>query len=99
MNFNPSLAGFLLAFLGSVSGWVIWWISRRSQTIEEAVLSAEKALNAKRDFDHMIRNQDQISKNIAFGFDDIENRLSEQNSELREIKTYLIQNQTTHKES
>ncbi|MEH2318555.1 hypothetical protein [Nostoc sp.] len=100
MNFNPSLGSFLLAFLGAVSGWVIWWISRGKETTRQAVASAENALNARRDFNHLIRNLLLISNNIAYGFKDIENKMGEQNNEIREIKAYLIQNRNaTHKDS
>lgn len=93
MNFNPSFGSFLLALLGAVSGWVVWWISRGKENTRQAVALAENAVNAKRDFQHLVRNQAQISDNIASGFKDIDNRFAEQNNEIREIKAYLIQNQ------
>lgn len=44
MNFNSSLASFLLALLGTTSGWIAWWISRGKNSTREAVLLAENAL-------------------------------------------------------
>jgi hypothetical protein len=90
MKIDVSLGGFLLACIGSISGWVAWWIGKRQQTIQKAVASAEKALNDKRDFEHLIRNQSEISKNIAYGFKDLEEQIAEQNDEIREIKAWLI---------
>ncbi|MEH2460922.1 hypothetical protein [Nostoc sp.] len=81
----------MLALLGAVSGWVVWWISKGKENTRQAVVTAENALNAKRDFNHLVRNQEQISNNISYGFNDIENKLAEQNNEIREIKAYLIQ--------
>ncbi|MEH2210818.1 hypothetical protein [Nostoc sp.] len=94
MKFDASLASFLLAFVGALSGWIAWWIGKRQQTIQKAVADAEKALNDKRNFDHLVRNQSEISKNIAYGFEDIENQITEQNNELREIKAWLIRGKT-----
>ncbi|MEH2368035.1 hypothetical protein [Nostoc sp.] len=90
MKFDASLASFLLAFIGALSGWIAWWIGKRQQTIQKAVADAEKALNDKRNFDHLVRNQAEISKNIAYGFQDIESQIEDQNNELREIKAWLI---------
>ncbi|MEH2351940.1 hypothetical protein [Nostoc sp.] len=90
MKFDASLASFLLAFVGAFSGWIAWWIGKRHQTIQKAVADAEKALNDKRNFDHLVRNQAEISKNIAYGFQDIESQIEDQNNELREIKAWLI---------
>ena len=94
MKFDVSLGSFLLACIGATSGWVAWWIGKRQQTIQKAVADAEKALNDKRNFDHLIRNQSEISKNIAYGFQDIENQIADQNNELREIKAWLIRGKT-----
>ncbi|MEH2272415.1 MAG: hypothetical protein V7K68_29020 [Nostoc sp.] len=90
MKFDVSLGSLLVACIGMISGWVAWWIGRRQQLIQKAVLAAEKAVNEKRDFDHLIRNQSEISKNIAYGFKDIEEQMADQNNELREIKAWLI---------
>ncbi|MEH1801380.1 hypothetical protein [Nostoc sp.] len=90
MKFDVSLGSLLVACIGMISGWVAWWIGRRQQLIQKAVLAAEKAVNEKRDFDHLIRNQSEISKNIAYGFKDIEQQMADQNNELREIKAWLI---------
>ncbi|MEH2193405.1 MAG: hypothetical protein V7K98_12310 [Nostoc sp.] len=90
MKFDPAMAGFLLALVGSLSGWVAWWNGKRQQTIQKAVTDAEKALNDKRNFDHLVRNQSEISKNIAYGFKDIDEQMADQNNELREIKAWLI---------
>ncbi|MEH2154906.1 hypothetical protein [Nostoc sp.] len=95
MKFDASLASFLLAFAGAISGWIAWWIGKRQQTVHKAVADAEKALNDKRNFDHLVRNQSEISKNIAYGFKDIEEQIVDQNNELREIKAWLIRGKTS----
>ncbi|MEH1829538.1 MAG: hypothetical protein V7L22_30080 [Nostoc sp.] len=93
MKFDASTFSFLLALVGSTSGWVAWWINKRQQIIQKAVKDAEKALNEKRDFNHLVNNQLDISKNIAFGFDQLEHQLDDIDNELRELKAYLIGNQ------
>ena len=90
MKFDVSLAGFLLAFVGTLSGWIVWWLNKRQQAIQKAVTAAEKALNDKRDFNHLINNQIQISGGIADGFKDLEKILDDLIRELLEIKAYLI---------
>ncbi|MEH2222598.1 hypothetical protein [Nostoc sp.] len=101
MKLDITFGSFLLALVGATSGWAAWWIGQRQQLIQKAVIAAEKSVNEKRDFDHLLRNQSEISKNIAHGFDDIERQISDQNNELREIKAYLIRNRnnTYDKES
>ncbi|MBN3957510.1 hypothetical protein [Nostoc sp. NMS8] len=90
MKFDASVSSFLLAFVGSLSGWIAWWVARRQQLVQKAVSEAEKSVNEKRDFDHLVRNQSEISKNIAYGFEDLEDRIDAIANELREIKAYLI---------
>ncbi|MEH2244598.1 hypothetical protein [Nostoc sp.] len=108
MNFDPKLGSFLLGLVCAVSGWVVWWVNKikfekqqasleRQQAIQEAKIAAEKAVNDKRDFNHLIGNQKQISDNIAYGFKDIENQCTMINENLQEIKSYLIRNQKTDK--
>lgn len=110
MNFDPKLGSFLLSFVCAVSGWVVWWLSKiksekqqayleRQQAIQEAKAAAEKAVNDKRDFNHLIGNQRQISQNIAHGFEEIENQMKQQNDKLQEIKAYLIRNQKADKQN
>ncbi|MEH2445791.1 MAG: hypothetical protein V7K18_08405 [Nostoc sp.] len=107
MNFDPKLGSFLLFFVCAVSGWVVWWLNKikfekqqialeREQAIQKAEAAAEKAVNDRRDFNHLIGNQREISKNIAYGFKDIENQIKETNEKLQEIKVYLIRNQHTN---
>ena len=109
MNFDPKLGSFLLAFVCATSGWVVFWLNKikfekqqialeRQQAIQKAEAAAEKAVNDKRDFEHLIRNQRQISQNIAYGFKDIETQLKDTNEKLQEIKAYLIRNQRTNQE-
>ena len=93
MKFDASTFSFLLALSGAISGWVAWWINKRQQVIQKAVKDAEKALNEKRDFNHLVNNQIDISKNIAHGFHELEDQISAVSNELREIKAYLIGNQ------
>ncbi|MEH2146258.1 hypothetical protein [Nostoc sp.] len=106
MNFDPKLGSFLLSFVCAVSGWVVWWLSKiksekqqaaleRQQAIEKAEAAAEKAVNDKRDFNHLIGNQKQMSENIAYGFKDIESQMKQQNEKLQEIKAYLIRNRNS----
>ncbi|ACC80348.1 hypothetical protein [Nostoc punctiforme] len=94
MKFDPNVASFILAFIGALSGWVAWWAGRlkfeRQQATQEAVKQAEKALNEERDFNHLKRNQEQISEGIANGFDGIEEILEDLMKEVLEIKSYLI---------
>lgn len=110
MNFDPKLGSFLLALICAVSGWVVWWFNKikfekqqaaleRQQAIQEAKATAEKAVNEKRDFNHLISNQREISKNIAHGFEDIENQMRALNEKLQEIKAYLIRNQKPDKQN
>ncbi|MEH2145289.1 hypothetical protein [Nostoc sp.] len=100
-QFDPKFASFLLTFVCVASGWVVWWVDKfksgKQQAIQEAKAAAEKAVNEKRDFNHLINNQREISKNIAHGFEDIENQMRAQNEKLQEIKAYLIRNQKTDK--
>lgn len=98
MKFDPAIFGFLLALIGSISGWVAWWINKRQQLIQKAVKDAEKALNEKRDFNHLVNNQLDISKNITHGFDELEDQINAIANELREIKAYLIR-RTIEKEN
>lgn len=90
MKFDTSLASFLLAFVGASSGWIAWWLNKRKQLVQRAVVAAEKALNEKRDFNHLINNQIQISVGITDGFKDLEKMLDDLMRELSEIKAYLI---------
>ncbi|MEH1795877.1 MULTISPECIES: hypothetical protein [unclassified Nostoc] len=94
MKVDTSVASFLLAFIGALSGWIAWWSSKlkfeRQQATQEAVRQAEKALNEERDFNHLKRNQEQISEGIAHGFDGIEQILDELMKEISEIKSWLI---------
>lgn len=94
MKFDSSTGSLLLAFIGAFSGWIAWWSNKikfeRQQATQEAVRAAEKALNEERDFNHLKRNQEQISAGIAHGFDDIEGILQDLMRELLEIKAYLI---------
>jgi hypothetical protein len=94
MKFDANLAGFLLSFVGALSGWAAWWINKlkfeRITSTQQAVASAEKALNDKRDFNHLVNNQIQISDGIAHGFKDLEEMLNDLIKELLEIKAYLI---------
>ncbi|MEH2146069.1 hypothetical protein [Nostoc sp.] len=62
-----------------------------------ANIKTVKAVNERRDFNHLVNNQRQISQNIAHGFEDIENQLRATNEKLQEIKAYLIRNQKTDK--
>ena len=110
MNFDPKLGSFLLSFVCAVSGWVVWWLSKiksekqqadleRQQAIQKAEVAAEKAVNQRRDFNHLVNNQKQISQNVAYGFKDIETQLKDINEKLQEIKAYLIRNQKADKQS
>ncbi|MDZ7969060.1 MAG: hypothetical protein RM368_29600 [Nostoc sp. DedSLP03] len=94
MKIDANLASFVLAFVGAVSGWITWWINKlkfeRQSTTQQAVAAAEKALNDKRDFNHLVNNQIQISDGIAHGFKDLEEMLDDLIKELLEIKAYLI---------
>ncbi|MEH2119027.1 hypothetical protein [Nostoc sp.] len=106
-QFDPKLASFLLSFICAVSGWLVWWLNKikfekqqaaleNQQAIQKAEAAAEKAVNERRDFYHLVNNQKQISANIAHGFEDIEKQIKEQNEKLQEIKAYLIRNQGTN---
>jgi hypothetical protein len=94
MKFDASTGSFLLACIGAFSGWIAWWNSKlkfeRQQATQEAVRAAEKALNEERDFNHLKKNQEQISDGIAHGFDGIEEVLEDLMRQLLEIKAYLI---------
>lgn len=94
MKFDTGLAGFLLAFIGALSGWIVWWHDKlkfdKQQGTQIAVAAAEKALNYQRDFNHLVRNQQDISDGIAHGFKDLEEMLGDQEKEILEIKAYLI---------
>ncbi len=59
---------------------------KRQQLVQKAVSEAEKSVNEKRDFDHLVRNRSEISKNIAYGLEDIEDQINAVANELREIK-------------
>lgn len=111
MKFDASLASFLLSFIGALSGWCAWWLSKfkfekqqaaleRQQAIQQAKAAAEKAVNEERDFNHLRNNQIQISQGIATGFKDIEITLDQLSQQVAEIKAWLIRNQgTIHNES
>jgi hypothetical protein len=94
MKFDASTGSLLLAFIGAFSGWIAWWSNKikfeRQQATQEAVRAAEKALNEERDFNHLKRNQEQISTGIAHGFDGIEEMIADLMRQLLEIKAYLI---------
>lgn len=101
MKFDISFASFVLALIVAASGWFAWWISKikfdkqqtaldRQQAILQAGNAAEKAVNEKRDFNHLINNQLDISRNMALSFDDVEHLLKEIDNQVREIKAYLI---------
>ena len=92
MNFNPSLASFLLALVGAVSGWIFYWTNKSEQNTKKTVADAERVLNEKRDFNHLINNQIDISRGIATGFDDLEHQVREVDNQIREIKAYMIRN-------
>ena len=98
MKFDASTFSFLLALSCAISGWVAWWIGRRQQIIQKAVKDAEQALNERRDFNHLVNNQREISKNIAYGFEDLEEQINAMANELREIKAYVIR-RTVEKEN
>lgn len=92
MNFNASVASFLLALVGAISGWVFYWSNKSEQTTKKTVADAERVLNEKRDFNHLLNNQIDISRGIATGFNDLEDQLREVDNEVREIKAYMIRN-------
>lgn len=101
MKFDLSFAGFTLSLIVAASGWFFRWADKqkfekqqdafeRQQATQQAVTAAEKALNEERDFNHLIRNQQEISKNITYCFDELEHQLDDQDRVLQEIKAYLI---------
>ncbi|MEH2283342.1 MAG: hypothetical protein V7K90_18755 [Nostoc sp.] len=92
MQFNPNVASFLLALVGAASGWVVWWFNKSDQRTKNKIEDAEKALNEKRDFNHLVNNQIDISRGIATGFDDLEHQVREVDNQVREIKAYVIRN-------
>ncbi|MEH2278129.1 MAG: hypothetical protein V7K40_25930 [Nostoc sp.] len=113
-QFDPKLGSFLLALIGAVSGWVVWWFNKiksekqqiafeKQQAIQEAKAAAEKAVNEKRDFNHLVNSYKQTAQNISHGFEDIENQLKKIhddelraiNNQLQEIKAYLIRNRNS----
>jgi nitrogen fixation-related uncharacterized protein len=92
MNFNPSAASFLLALFGAVSGWIFWWINKSDQHTKKKIQDAEKTLNEKRDFNHLVNNQHDISSGLATGFNELEHQIREVDNQVREIKAYMIRN-------
>ncbi|MEH2243966.1 hypothetical protein [Nostoc sp.] len=107
MNFDPKLGSFILSFVCAVSGWVVWWLNKikfekqqvdlkNQQAIQKAEAAAEKAVNERRDFNHLVNNQREISKNIAYGFKDIETQIKDINEKLLRIEAYVIRNERTN---
>ncbi|MEH2263699.1 MAG: hypothetical protein V7K59_12605 [Nostoc sp.] len=71
--------------------WLGSLVDRQAPTNHsESCRISREGPNDKRDFEHLLRNQSEISKNIAYGFKDIEEQIADQNNELREIKAWLI---------
>ncbi|MEH2287341.1 hypothetical protein [Nostoc sp.] len=99
MKFDPSLASFILAFIGVLSGWVAWWFTKlkldQEKDIHRSVLLATEDVNEKRDFNHLLNNYKQMSEAMTFGFNELEEMVRENRLELGEIKSYLIRNQNT----
>ncbi|MHC5715622.1 MAG: hypothetical protein ACYTX0_26660, partial [Nostoc sp.] len=83
---------FLLTLFSSYKGRLLLWLGHREKATQKRIESAEKALNDKRDFNHLVNNQSQISTGIATGFEDLENHIRELENQVREIKAYLIRN-------
>ncbi|MEH2337094.1 hypothetical protein [Nostoc sp.] len=107
MNFDLSVAGFLLSLVLGGSGWVFRWSDKqkferqqasleRQQAIAQAEAAAEKKVNEARDFNHLLNNQKQISQGIATGFDDVEKKIDHLKELMLRVESYLIRNQGTN---
>ncbi|MEH2467520.1 hypothetical protein [Nostoc sp.] len=85
-------AGLIVTIVGLVVGWFLLWLTKREKAIE-------KSINDKRDFNHLLGNQKQISEGISTGFDDIEEQIKHLRELMLRIESYLIRNQgTNHRE-
>ncbi|WP_375512011.1 hypothetical protein [uncultured Nostoc sp.] len=102
MKFDLSLASFLLAFVGALSGWMAWWFTKlelkQEKATQSAVELATEGVNERRDFNHLLGNYKQMSEAMTFGFNELEAMVRENRLELAEIKAYLIRNQGKHGE-
>ncbi|MEH2242361.1 hypothetical protein [Nostoc sp.] len=100
MKFDLGLAGFVLSLVVAGSGWFFRWNDKqrfeRQQSTQQAVAAAEKALNEERDFNHLRRNQEQISQGVATGFDHIEEQIDSLRELMLKIEAYLIRNRATN---
>ncbi|MEH2377618.1 MAG: hypothetical protein V7K27_01755 [Nostoc sp.] len=92
MNFDFKDVGAVVAVAGLIVGWALLWLSKREKAIE-------KGINDKRDFNHLVNNQLEISRGVANGFKDLEgeirgvdNHVQGIENEVREVKAYLIRN-------
>lgn len=91
MNFDfVKTAGLIVTFVGLVVGWFLLWLTKREKNIE-------KSINDKRDFNHLLGNQKQISQGIATGFNNIEEEIRQLRELMLKIEAYLIRNQKTDK--
>lgn len=94
MKFDVTLASFIFGAIATASGWVLWWITKiqndKFSAIQKSTEAATKEYAAQRDFEHLKNNQINISKGIADGFDELEEKIDDLQREILEIKAYLI---------
>ena len=81
MNYSDwiSLGGLSIGILSLLAGFFLWYKG-----------SVEKRYAAERDFQHLRRNQEQMSDAIASIDKFLDDRLDEQRGELKEIKALCI---------
>lgn len=100
MKFDISLGMFVLALIGTFSGWVAWWINNfnlnKQIATQKAVTIATKAVNEERDFVHLRNNQKDISNGVALGFNEMDRRFDSVDKELLEQKAWLIRGKPAH---
>lgn len=73
----------LITFALAVGGNITWALLFFANSIK-------RKYAAERDFNHLKNNQKQISDNIAIGLKDQDERFDRIDSELKELKTYII---------
>ena len=101
MKFDSSLAGFILALITALSGWVVWWLERintdkkilAERVAEESARAADAAKKeyaAQRDFEHLKNNLKNITDGVGREFKDVNERFDDVERYLSRIEAYLI---------
>ncbi len=73
-----SLAGLILAFTTTLCGAILWYVQ-----------TEKKKYAAERDFNHLRRNIEQLTENIKYQTNELDEKFEQLQRDILEIKVYL----------